>query len=416
MKSLNKEKLNSKFSILICAGVFLLALAAGVWFINYAGTGMHREKLGQQVERFAQLYIDDHSISGGNHVGVGYVYDDGGNLVYQFGRDGFFELKEDLVEHGWKNARNSLNGNDNLVFEWFVPNGSTLGYTSLMFNSAPVWEDGRVVGVLCYINENADFLETEIGYVVIITLVFAAITVIMIIHNRSILKYEQAQKNYIDNVTHELKTPVASIKALAEALSDDMVSTPAERNVHLGMILREANRQERMIRNILQLSKLQGDYGHVIKKRASSAEVFDDVCQKYESICDLMEIEFNVSDEIKTMPDMDTDPDSTSQVLEILLDNAIKFVGAEAGQVELSAVREHKKAIVCVSDNGIGIKESEISHIGERFYRGSNARTYRGSGLGLAIARELICKLNEKIWIESKEGEGTKVYFTVSLK
>lgn len=96
-----------------------------------------------------------------------------------------------------------------------------------------------------------------------------------------------------------------------------------------------------------------------------------------------------------------------------MLSNAVKFTDQEDGVVSLSAKIEWRKVIVCVADNGIGISEKDLPHICERFYRSSEASSYSGSGIGLAIAEEIITNLHEKMWFESKPGEGTKVFFTI---
>ena len=109
------------------------------------------------------------------------------------------------------------------------------------------------------------------------------------------------------------------------------------------------------------------------------------------------------------------DRDRIGQVLSNLIDNAIKFTG-ENGKIGLKTTIDDKNVIVGISDTGIGIKEEELKLIWDRFHMVDKSRTAKkGTGLGLSIARQIINQHGEKIWVESKEGEGTTFYFTIKL-
>ena len=209
---------------------------------------------------------------------------------------------------------------------------------------------------------------------------------------------------------------MASIKALAEALSDGMEKSPSDRNIYYGMILREANRQERMICEVLELSKLQSYGVPTVKQVVPACDIFDGVLAKYASLCDLMGVSFVVDDSIHLLPNLYTDTKYIQTVLDALLSNATKFVPEEGGKICVSARLSRRHATLCIADNGKGISRQDIPHIFERFYKVSHNDNETGSGLGLAIAREITDNLHEKLWINSEEGIGTQAYFTVSLK
>lgn len=111
------------------------------------------------------------------------------------------------------------------------------------------------------------------------------------------------------------------------------------------------------------------------------------------------------------MPKLYTDADRVIQLLEILLDNALKFV-EEGGSILLNATTKYGQATIRVNDTGRGISSDDLPHIFERFYK-SEVDNPTGSGLGLAIANEIISGLHETIWVQTEVGKGTTFFFTV---
>ena len=402
--------------VLMMIAIYLCVVVAGSVFINYAHVGMHEKRYINICNSYKDVYEQVNHVGGVDHIGVGMVFNRDKEEIYSFGKTSFYSMKRNFVVDAAVDMLDpALAGNEVFELRWFAPDKSEVGYTSLIYAMVPIYEDGIVTKVLCYVFEAQNYLEISIGYVVLITLFFVLILIVMIMHNRNIIRYEDAQKKYIDNVTHEMKTPVASIKALAEALSDNMDRDQIERDKLYGMILREANRQERMIKNILDLSKIQGGMADFSVKPTHSGEIFEEICNKYEDRCYMMDIRFLVSPDVYTLPDLLTNSERIKQLLDILLSNAQKFTDSENGMIGISSKLFKKKAIICVEDNGIGISEKDLPHICERFYRSTTANNYNGSGIGLAIAEEIVTKLKEKMWFESTLGQGTKVYFSITL-
>lgn len=279
----------------------------------------------------------------------------------------------------------------------------------------PVVEQGTVVGAVFLLRKTIAVTESLIGYVTYFTL-FYWLSVFFIVSNiRKNKKLEKLRQNYIANVTHAFKTPIASIKALSETLCDGMEPDPDRQKVYYGMILREANRQDHMIRDVLELSKLQSSGMDFAREKVSLAAILEPVVEKYAMLCDCMDISLHVSQEISRLPSLYTNAACVKQVLEILLDNALKFV-EEGGDIWIDAVVSRGQVTICVRDNGIGISEEALPYVFERFFKCSHDFNEGGSGLGLAIAKEIITGLKEKIWAESEPGKGAAFFFTVRLK
>lgn len=276
----------------------------------------------------------------------------------------------------------------------------------------PIMEDSSVIGAVFLIKNLMDLPEAIVGYCIYFTIFYwlSAYLIISNIHRKQ--KLDKLQQTYIANVTHAFKTPIASIKALAETLCDGVEPDPDRQKVYYGMILREANRQHHMIQDVLELSKLQSNGMDFTKTNVCAAGVFDPVLNKYATLCDCMGISLHISEEISRLPPLYTNPACVKQLLEILLDNALKFVH-EGGDIWVETACTRNKATICVRDNGIGIAKEALPHVFERFYKCSHDFNESGSGLGLAIAEEIVSGLKEKIWAESEPGKGAAFFFTV---
>ncbi len=228
-------------------------------------------------------------------------------------------------------------------------------------------------------------------------------------------RLEEARQTYIDNVTHALKTPVASIKALSETLCDGVESDPERLRQYCGLILKEANRQDRMIRDVLTLSRLQNHGTDFTRSAVDPAEVFPPLLEKYALLFDYSGIAFRAGAGLSALPTLWTNAECVRSILSVLLDNALKFV-PEGGSVELDAAVSGRSAVVTVRDDGPGIAAEDLPHIFDRFFKCGGERGKSGSGLGLAIARENALGLRERIWAESSPGAGSAFHFTIRLK
>jgi len=336
------------------------------------------------------------------------IYDLSGNcLLNQASEPGL------QIQHQ-KNLSAVLNGNVTYKLQ-FTKEPSPTIHNLMGITGVPLTDQSTIIGAVFMIKKTIAVTESLIGYASYFTLLYWLTTFFIVSNIRKKARLEQLQQNYIANVTHALKTPVASIKALSETLCDGVEPDPDRQRVYYGMILQEANRQDHMIRDILELSKLQSHGADFSKTRLSSSVVFDPVLDKYAALCDCMDITLQVSESIHSLPMLYTNEACVKQILEILLDNAIKFV-PDGGLIRVDATVSGKIATICVRDNGTGISKDALPHVFERFFKGSHDFNSSGSGLGLAIAQELTAGLKEKIWVESELGKGSAFFFTIHLK
>lgn len=229
-------------------------------------------------------------------------------------------------------------------------------------------------------------------------------------------KLENMQMDFVANVSHELKTPLTTIKSYTETLLAGQVDDRETENQFLGIIDTEADRMNRLVKDLLQLSRLDYDQEKWNKKESNLIILLKSAVTKVEMTAKNKSQHLNCifDDSQKVMAVIDKD--RIEQVLMNILSNAIKYT-QEGGRIDIDALQAGKDAQLIVADNGIGIPEKELSRVFERFFRVDKARSRAmgGTGLGLSISKQIIEEHNGSIEIESKEGKGTRVTITLPL-
>ena len=223
---------------------------------------------------------------------------------------------------------------------------------------------------------------------------------------------DQMRKDYVANVSHELKTPVTSIRAIAEILNDDELKDSIDKNKYYSMILRESIRLEVLIKDMLELSRLQSGNIAFEKSYVSVNDIINEVIEKFEIMADDLDIDFITPKNLDNIPSIYTNYNRIVQILIILLDNAFKFT-ASGGVVCLEVSSKTEYLEISVIDSGIGIDKEDTPFIFDRFYKADKSHNSNGTGIGLSIAYEIIKHLNENIYIESEIGRGSKFTFTI---
>ena len=223
---------------------------------------------------------------------------------------------------------------------------------------------------------------------------------------------EQTRRDYVANVSHELRTPVSAIRAFSETLSDGMINDDIQKNKYYGMILQESVRLEKLINDMLDLSRLQSGKTALKKSFVDMASILKNVVVSYQQIADDMDINLDCNINFNEIPEAFSNSDRITQVIIILLDNAIKYTPSD-GIVTIDASWDENVIKISVRDTGIGIADEDIPFVFERFYKSDKSHSTKGTGLGLSIAKEIITRLDEKILVESELNKGTAFTFTV---
>ncbi len=228
-------------------------------------------------------------------------------------------------------------------------------------------------------------------------------------------KVNEIYRCYVANVSHELKSPIASIEAMTETLCAGGTESEEIRNRYYGMIYGEAKRLEHAVQDILELSRVQEKRLDMSRHRVEAADLLKPILEKYRVYCEELEIQFLEPENMEKIPELWTNSERIRQVMEILLNNAVKFMPEDCeGIIQLAVEVKRKKIWISVSDNGTGISRQDLPHVFERFYKEKSERNKNGTGLGLSIAKEILQGLGEEIRVESDGTSGTTFSFSVS--
>ncbi|HHV46608.1 MAG TPA: cell wall metabolism sensor histidine kinase WalK [Tissierellia bacterium] len=222
-------------------------------------------------------------------------------------------------------------------------------------------------------------------------------------------KLDNMRKEFVANVSHELKTPITTIKSYTETLMDYKDVDPELSYKFLRVIDNECDRMARIVRDLLQLSNLDYNKTKWKKVECSVKELIEDTILKLEfSIKEKNhKLDVDIEDDL---PNIIIDKDGMEQVILNIISNAIKYT-PNNGHIVVSAVMQDENIVIKIKDNGIGIPVEDKDRIFERFYRVDKGRSRElgGTGLGLSIAKEIIEALGGKIMLKSEFNVGTEV-------
>ena len=223
-----------------------------------------------------------------------------------------------------------------------------------------------------------------------------------------------SKSTFLSNVSHELRIPIASIKALAETLHAGAIDDAAVSKDFLSKINEEADDLTQLVQELSELSRLESGSAPLKKASVYIAELIASVGQRLKAQADRASLQINI-DLKSILPPIDADRDRIEHVLVNLLHNAIKFT-PPGGTITVSASSENNNIRVSVTDTGVGIPADDLPRIFERFYKADRARSGGGTGLGLAIVKHIIEAHGGKVWAQSVEGKGATFTFTLPYK
>jgi len=231
--------------------------------------------------------------------------------------------------------------------------------------------------------------------------------------NTRLQELDRLKDDFMSSVTHELRTPLASIRAFSEILFDDPEIALDERKRFLGIIVTETERLTRLVNQVLDLAKIESGRADWQNSELDLCEVLRQSVDATEQLFRDKGAQVGLDLPAEAMP-IWADRDRLMQVMLNLLSNAGKFVPAHTGRVDVRLTRHPEGYRVDVVDNGPGIPTDELPLIFERFRQGSKGHaTPVGTGLGLPISRQIIEHFNGRLWAESTPGEGSTFSFVL---
>ncbi len=241
----------------------------------------------------------------------------------------------------------------------------------------------------------------------------AAIGAVLVLHDVTDLRRaDQVRRDFVANVSHELRTPLTAIRGYTEALADDSLD-PAERERFMAVITRQAERMERLVKDLLRLASLDAREEPIENEACSLQELLHAVVRDLSPTIEQKHqaVDVGVSPEVATVV---TDVAKLQDALRNIVENASNYSPA-GSRIRVSAARENDRIVLRVEDEGPGIPEADLERIFERFYRVDKARSREsgGTGLGLSIVKHLVQRLSGEVRAANRPGGGA--VFTVKL-
>jgi two-component system phosphate regulon sensor histidine kinase PhoR len=226
-------------------------------------------------------------------------------------------------------------------------------------------------------------------------------------------KLETARRDFVANLSHELRTPIASLKALTETLQAGAIDDPAVAGDFLGRMNAEADRLAQMAEELGELSRIEGGQVSLKKEPVDLPDLVAGVLDRLRAQAERagLRLEMRID---PGSPCVTADRARLEQVLVNLIHNAIKFT-PPGGRVTIAARSDGQHLTVSVEDTGVGISTEDLPRVFERFYKADRARAGGGTGLGLAIARHIVEAHQGRIWVDSVEGKGSTFSFSLPL-
>lgn len=278
-----------------------------------------------------------------------------------FGIETYFELKKEIRELIEKVAVTAVENKKTEV------KTCTMGSKSILLSGSPILsEQNGIVGTVLLFR---DITESE--------------------------RLEQTRRDYVANVSHELRSPLTAVKGLIIPLKEGMVKDEIKKNHFYDVIYDEIERLNRLVNDLFELSRLQSWNKSFDMQTVNIQNILYDQQDKFILLAEEKNIKLNVKENENPVL-ANGNIDRISQVLTIFIDNALKY-SSEYNTITLSAFNRDNKVLVSIHNTGSCINQEDLPYIFDRFYKSDKTHKEQGAGLGLSIAKEVIIRMNGKV-------------------
>lgn len=225
-------------------------------------------------------------------------------------------------------------------------------------------------------------------------------------------KIEELRRDLIANVSHDLRTPLTLIKSYGELIRDISGNDERKRNYHLKTIIDESDRLSLMVNDMLDLSKVQSGLDNLDISDFDLKDMTEDILKRFNYFKDNMGFSFDMRVSGKSI--VSGDKAKIEQVIYNLISNAVNY-SKDIKEININITEENGKVLYEVIDKGQGIPQEEIGNIWDRYYKvgKSHIRAASGTGIGLSIVKSILIAHDSEYGVESREGEGSRFYFTL---
>ena len=229
------------------------------------------------------------------------------------------------------------------------------------------------------------------------------------------IQYEEELRTLIGNISHDLKTPLTTIKGYAEGMMDGVADTPEKQEKYLRTIRSKAEDMTRMVEELALYTRIDCKSYPYHFEKVRLKDFFADCIEEDEPELERKQIKIELADHLTEDDEVYADREQLKRITMNIIGNAVKYLSKESGKITITLTDELSYIRTGITDTGVGIPKKDLPHIFERFYRGDTSRNTGkgGSGLGLAIAKQIVEDHGGVISAHSEEGEGTTISFTL---
>lgn len=226
---------------------------------------------------------------------------------------------------------------------------------------------------------------------------------------------EKKSKELVSNISHDLKTPITSIKGYVEGIMDGVADTPEKMDKYIKTIYNKANDMDRLINELTTYSGIDSNkipyHFHIL----NISDYFSDCVEEVGLDLESRNISLIFTNLVSTDTCVVADPEQLKKVINNIISNSVKYMGHDKGVIDIRILDEGESVKVEIEDDGKGIAAKDIGNIFERFYRTDSSRNslQGGSGIGLSIVKKIIEDHGGYVWATSRVGEGTCMHFVL---
>ncbi len=232
------------------------------------------------------------------------------------------------------------------------------------------------------------------------------------IATKELSKSEELRRDFLANVTHDLKTPLTVIKSYSELIRDISGKDDIKREKNISVIIEETDKLSKLVDDLLELTKLQAGLSQLNLEVFDLSELAENVVNRFKYFIEEQEYKIVIDKSGDTK--VYADKAKIEQVIYNLINNAINYT-LEDKLISIKVEEDNENVILSVTDRGQGIEQDEINYIWERYYRSgkSHIREKSGSGIGLSMVKSIIIAHGGEYGVESEIGKGSKFYFKI---
>ncbi|SDK15233.1 sensor histidine kinase [Natronincola ferrireducens] len=423
------KKLKRKFVFLnmMMISFVMIASFAAIYMITFNNIQNQNKLKIENISSTTKHYMEifEHSVmvnvqlpSGEYIQAFGVIINEQGDYVF----DSSFGIisKEFILEAvNLATKENSKTGKillDDKQFQYsFSQAFAKVNITDDSLKNLPVVEQLYQITFLDITESQQTLMQLLITFITIgVVTLFGILGISIYFAKRSVIPIEKSyikQQQFIQDASHELKTPLASIGANLDAVTSNPKETVESQQKWLGYIYYEIERMSKLVNDLLYLAKTDNTEAPMELSPINFSETIENSILSIETVIFEKGIKFNRHIDSDVI--VNGDEDKMEQIVKILLDNAVKYTNA-GGSIDVLLWIRKNQAVFSVSNTGDGIAEEHIERIFDRFYRVDSSRKHNGSyGLGLSIAKSLVKSMNGEISVSSIQNENTM--FTVKF-